>query len=357
MKKILGFALLSVVLLTGCTGNNSSSSEPSGEEGEKVSLYYKDETLTGITEFADETALTDFESKLQNKENFIMVSYADSSCSCWNNFKLYILNPFVINTGIPVFAIHTDLLEGNYHGLKINSAKTNTPVLGIYEKGKYKFGTSYSADKDVFINSKTFNDYIDHYTTRPLMAYISLEKLNTLLKGTSPFIINWSYNLCPDCKVFDNTFIKDYLKSGFQTKVPYYLIESAKLRNKDDASLWNNIKDTYGLSNTKNTEYGYLTGFVPTLQYIEPNGTDYVVLKDISPIISDMLVFQNDQLNEGKTLITDSFFNGERGKTYLGTYQTLIGKALSSDREKRSEEIYALHAPLATSFLNHYWKK
>ncbi len=347
MKKAFSFALLGALLFTGCTTSND----------DKVTLYYKDESLSEIIEFSGETALTDFETKLDNKDNFIMVTYADSSCSCWNNFKLYVLNPFIKDTSIPVYAIHTDLLDGNYYGLKINSAKTNTPALGIYENGKYKFGTNYTADKDIFISSAAFYKYIEKYTIKPLMTYISLEKLNTLLKGTSPFIVNWSYNVCPDCKVFDNEFIKGYLTRGFNAKVPYYLVESALLRNKDDASVWNNIKNTYGLTNVKNTKTGYLTGFVPTLQYIEPDGTDYVTSKDISPIIKDMLVFQNDKLNEAKTLITDSFFNGERGKTYAGDYTSLIGKTLSGDREVRTKEIYDLHTPFASAFLNYYWKK
>ncbi len=344
MKKTLGFALLSALLLTGCTKTSN----------DKVQLYYKDETLREIIEFTGETAQTDFETKLNNKDNFIMVSYADSSCSCWNNFKLYILNPFIIDTSIPVYAIHSDLLTNGYHGLKINSEKTNTPVLGIYEKGVYKFGTNYSADKEIFINSTTFYSYIDKHTTKPLMTYISIEKLNNLYNGTSPFIINWSFARCPDCKIFDNIFIKDYLKSGFNAKVPYYLIETTPLRAGTD---WVNIKDKYGLSNVKNTKFGYLVGYVPTLQYVEPTGVDYVSEGDVSPIIKDMLVFQNDQLSSDKTKIDNSYFNGERGKTYLGNYTSLIGKTLSSDTEERSQQIYNLHAPFATSFLDHYWKK
>ena len=124
--------------------------------------------------------------------------------------------------------------------------------------------------------------------SRPYGYNINLTQLNTLLKGDEKFILNWSLAVCPDCKTFDHTLLKEYLKANPKDKsTPLYIIEtlSEGLRLVDGVSNsahWSMQKDVYGLSDTLNTEYGYATGFVPTLQVITPDGHDYVAGRAIS---------------------------------------------------------------------------
>lgn len=353
--------LLATSLLSGC-----------GATTNKIVLTYGDQTLDSYIRLSREVDLT---SKIDNKENFILVSYADESCACWAIFESRVVIPYVQQYDIPIYVIHADLISDvNYYGLPINSTKENTPVVGLYENGVYRFGTSYNNDNSVFKNLNSFVTYVDRYMTRPYGYYINLDQLNTLLKGDERFIINWGMSICPDCKIFDHTLLKDYLKANTKQKdTPLYIIETVSegLRLVDgvsDSQHWQDQKDIYGLSATLNTEYGYRTGFVPTLQVINPDGTDYVALGDISPVIEDQIVFQNESVaydeNSDKYLVSESYFDGVRGRKYLGDYPNQIGLEIDEEfvyeqndtLRFMSEARYDIQQAFAKKFLDTYWR-
>lgn len=354
-------ALLSTTLLSGCGPNDN-----------KIALTYGDKTLDTYIRLEREIDLT---SKLDNKDNFILVSYADESCACWAIFESRVVIPYVQQYDVPIYVIHADLISTtSYYGLPINLTKENTPVVGLYENGTYKFGTSYNNDNSVFKNLNSFVNYIDRYMSRPYGYYINLSQLNTLLKGNEKFILNWGLSLCPDCKTFDNIFLKDYLnKNSKEKNTPLYIIETLSeglrlLDGQSNTSHWQAQKDKYGLSETLNSAFGYGTGFVPTLQIITPNGTDYVASGDISPIITDMLVFQNENVAydeaNNQFYVSDSYFNGVRGTKYLGDYENQIGQIIdeqytyeaNSELRFEASARYEIQKQFATKFLDYYWK-
>lgn len=353
MKKFTQLLLLtSALILSGCT-----KPEPS-----KINIYYKDETLTEVIEFS---TLVDLESKILNKDNFILVSYADQTCACWGTFEQLVLNPFVNETKIPIYVIKTSLLGDDLKGLPINSAHSNTPVVGIFDEGVYKYGVAYNEDTSIFTQKAKFSAWLDTYIIRPIMTYISLDKLNTLLKGTTPFIINWSLEMCPDCTAINHRFMRDYFKKNeISQKLPYYLIETKDIRSHTE--LWTNIKKVYGLSDELNKASGYGTGFVPALQVIHPDGNDYVTSGDLSPIITDMFVFQNEFVEKvgEEYKISDSYFNGVRATKYLGNYESEIGKVVDPSLVYQRETGYRFvagarydqNAIFATKFFDYYWK-
>lgn len=354
MKKIYGLLLLAnAIILGACTPNNQNS--------DKVPLYYRYNHLTEIIEFTD---VKDVDDLITDKENFVLVSYADYTCSCWGRFRDFVLNPYIQETKLPIYVIQTDLMGDNLKGLPINRGKTNTPVIGVFEQGKIKFSLSYNQDESVFQQKEKFVSWMDRHVTLPIMTYISLEEVNTLLRGTAPFILNWSYNRCPDCKALDEKMMPLYLKENAVTqKLPYYLIETAEMRKLES---WTSVKNTYGLSNVLNETYGYGTGYVPTLQVFHPDGTDYVASGDVSPIMTDMLVFQNEFLEkvEGIYKIKDSYWNGVRGTKYLGAYESEIGKVVDPSLVEETETSirfvlgsrYEINARYAQKFLDFYWK-
>lgn len=353
--------LLATSLLAGC-----------GPTTSKIVLTYGDKTLNSYIRLTREVDLT---SKFDNKDNFILVSYADESCACWAVFESKVVKPYVQDYDIPVYVIHADLITNtNYYGLPINSSKENTPVVGLYENGVYKYGTSYNNDSSVFKNLNSFITYVDRYMTRPYGYYINLSQLNNLLKGEEKFILNWGMSICPDCKIFDLTLLKEYLGTHSKEKTtPLYIIETVSegLRLVDGVSNsthWQAQKDKYGLSNTLNTALGYSTGFVPTLQVINPDGTDYVASGNITPIIEDMIVFQNEKValdeETSKYVVSDSYFNGVRGTKYLGAYENQIGQEIDEEfvyeqggnLRFQTEARYEIHKDFATKFLDFYWK-
>ncbi|MFA5660386.1 MAG: hypothetical protein WC968_03210 [Bacilli bacterium] len=354
MKKIHGLLLLAnAILLGACT--------PNTQDNEKVPLYYRHNELTEIIEFTD---VKDVDDMITDKENFILVSYADYTCSCWGRFRDFVLNPYINETKLPIYVIATDLMGDDLKGLPINRNKTNTPVIGIFEAGKVKFSLAYNQDETVFQQLDKFTSWIERYIELPMMTYISLEELNTLLSGTTPFLLNWSYNRCPDCKALDGRMMPVYLKENTITqKIPYYIIETAEIRKLES---WTDVKNTYGLSNVLNERLGYGTGYVPTLQIFHPDGSDYVTSGDVSPIMTDMLVFQNEFVEkvEGVYKVKDSYWNGVRGTTYLGTYESEIGKVIDPSMVEETETSirfvagsrYELNARYAAKFLDYYWK-
>lgn len=358
-KGLLIFGFLTTIL-SGCGGKNS-----------KVSIYYKDMSLTTFITLDSESKLSE---KIENKENFILASYSSETCSCWGQFRDSVLTPFVRESKVPVYVISKDKLVQSYHGLPYQTSGANSPIFGIYENGVYKVGTDYLKSEVPFKKLADFKVYIDRYIKYPKMTYVNLDYLNnTLLKGTTPFLINWSYAICPDCKAFDDKFMVEYLKKTKDSfKLPYYIIETESIglrlneSGERDTPFWQAKKDLYGLSNALNTTYGYSTGYVPTLQIIEPNGTDYVALGDISPIISDMFVFQNESLvKEGNEVkVSESYFNGVRGIKYIGEYASEIGTVISEDDyyldnsgnpKLNTGARYDVNAKYAKKFLDHYW--
>lgn len=360
--KILALSsLLLVASLSGC-GNETNN---------KIILTYGDKSLNAYIRLNTEADLL---TKVNNEENFILVSYADETCSCWGMFESTVINPYVREYDIPIYVIHTDALLTGYYGLPINSGKTNTPVVGLFENGVYKYGTSYDQNAQVFREYNAFINYIDRYMTKPYVYYVSLAQLNDLMKGDEKFILNWALDICPDCKTFDHGLMKEYLKNHPKEKdVPFYVIEtrSEGLRLLDGISNtehWTAQKNKYGLSDVLNTTYGYSTGFVPTLQVIEPDGTDYVTLGDISPIISDQMVFQNekvayDEVND-KYYVSDSYYDGVRATKYLGAYESQIGMEIDESAVYEQNSAlrfdptirYDIQKGFATSFLDFYWK-
>lgn len=357
MRKLYTLLLLtSAFILGACTPKPPT-------EDTKVQIYKSYMGLTEVTEFSD---VKDVDDMIVDKQNFILVSYADYTCSCWSTFRDFVLAPYISDTNIPIYAIASNLLAGDYRGLPINRGQTNTPVIGVYEEGVYKFGLAYNEDSSVFTQKDKFTSWLERYILKPVMKYIPLSHLNTLLEGTDPFIVYWSLSVCPDCHALDRNFLPGFLKEhkGAQ-KLPLYVIETYEMRV-NTPELWTEIKNNYGLSELKNTVSGYGTGYVPGLQVIHPDGTNYLASGDISPIITDMFVFQNEFVEKVGDVykISNSYFNGVRAVKYLGNYESEIGKTVDASKVVETTNgprfvagsRYDINALYAEKFFSYYWK-
>lgn len=354
MRKLTSLVLLTAsLMLSGCKERKV----------EKTPIYFGDETVTAVVEFE---AVKDVDDMITNKDNFLLVSYADKTCSCWSTFREHVLNPFIKESGIPIYVIETSLLGEDFKGLPISRKLTNTPVIGVYNEGVYKVGIAYNEDSTVFTQKDKFTKWLDRHIERPIMKFISFDKLNELLKGTKPFIINWSLGPCPDCQALNDKFMPGYLKDNvISQKLPYYLVETYDIRV-NQPEYWTEIKKVYGLSEELNKVSGYGTGFVPALQVVYPDGNDYVATGDVSPIIKDMIVFQNEFIEKVSDVykISDSYFNGVRGKTYLGEYASEIGQEIDASLVVETEKgprfvpgaRYEVNAKYVAKFFDYYWK-
>jgi DNA gyrase subunit A len=177
-KQGLAFLLLGTFLLTGCN-------KP--PKMEKVQIMYKYSNLTEVINIVDDenqTALEQLELKITDKENFVLVSYADYTCSCWSVFRDHVLRNYINTKKIPIYVIETDALGNDFKGLPIRKDLTNTPVIGIFAGGVCKYSIDYTSKSEIFIERDKFNEWMDARIKDPLMTYISLEEVNTLLKAT-----------------------------------------------------------------------------------------------------------------------------------------------------------------------------
>jgi thiol-disulfide isomerase/thioredoxin len=366
MKKQHLILLFSALTLTSLVGCNK-------KQYDKTPLTFKNMSLTDVITLESEV---DFVDKVEN-DNFLVVANADATCSCWALFHNDVLVPYIKQTGVEIYFIEANKLVSSYYGLPINAGKTNTPVFAIYEDGKVKHSSTYNYSNTIFSSLDAFTRYVDERVILPQVEIITLDKFNELLKSKEKFLVNYGLSFCPDCKAYDRMFLKDYLKTEVKRDIPYYYLETMaegmRMLNGDpstpEAKLqWSLFKDNYGLSDAKNTELGYATGFVPTVQLIEGDGTDHVASLDITPIIKDMMVFQNDQVAmvDGKAKIVDSFYDGVRGTSFYGPYDSLIGEELTEDKYTVNEETgavrlvplsrYDIHVKFAKKFLDVYWK-
>lgn len=194
-----------------------------------------------------------------------------------------------------------------------------------------------------------------------MKTYITLTELNRKLRGKTPFLLMWTLDGCPDCYAVLHKFLPPYLDTTFKQTMPLYLIETKAWRVPGAEKTWESIKDTYGLSNKLNIKSGYSTGFVPSFQVIVPDGTDHVATNRVSAIIHDMFVFQNEFVTKRRFsyFISESYFNGLRATSYLGAYQSEIGKRVKGKDVKKhnmSVRRYDVNAAYLGRFLDYYWR-
>lgn len=372
-RKLLGFLLLATSILTlgGCSCRKDPDPPPARV---KVDLVFKNSTVDTMIEINEGDILE----KMDRHENYILVSSADTTCACWTVFLNDVINPYIAKTHVEIFYIDANTLDYTYYGLPIASDKSNTPVFGIYKDGHIRHKQSYSYENEVFSKLEAFEKYIEDRCNLPRVEKITLDRFQELLRSDTEFLINYGLSTCPDCVAYDINFLKDYIKTHKSVdRIPYYYIETRAegmrllngVSNTDEAKAqWQAFKDNYGLSNAKNPEMGFNTGYVPTVQLIEGSSTtDYVEEGDITPLIIDMMVFQNDQLGkvDDKVVVTSSYYNGVRGSEYLGTYESLEGTVIAEGDYTYYEAYdmyvckpmtrYEVHAPFAAKFLEYYW--
>lgn len=317
--------LMMLIGLTSCGSNNET----------KVPLLYGDESLTTFVTVNDSDIVT----KIENKENFFFFTYLNG-CGCWTNFRDQVLIPYINNTHIYAYGIEVNAIKGTvdydiFYDLPVNSNKSNTPVMGLYENGEIKYSLAYTEkNKTTFESLAAFENWMTRYSELPTMFFINLNQLNTMLESSKKFVLYYSRKSCPDCTYLERNFLKNYGKTHLTANKLFILdcdVEGIRyLNGQYDEAQFNAFKDQYGLSNTHH-DLGYAQGFVPTFQWIVGDGQSILSDVSITRIVEDQIVTLNDSARlEGNDVVIDrTYFDGSRNHGY--TAPVLSNKVLTLD--------------------------
>lgn len=358
-KNLLVLLAVSTSLLSSC-GNNDYS---------PVATVFADESLTECIDIEYGT----FSSMMDDKMNFAIAQYPENHCSCWIDFKNDILYPYVENTHMKIYQIRYSAfaVDGrNTYGLDVRSDR---PGFFIIEDGNVKFQTIYANDNDIFHDYDSFKGWMSNFVYTPTVYYINKEQLEALFTGNKNFIIYYTWSVCPDCTYLERNHFEEYFTNLKGNYPKTYIIDCwtkgimLDEQGEYNRELWFNFANKYNLSDEVNPKFGYFTGAVPSLQYVEPNGTF-----NPSESIKSAFVYVNDMIEEinGQYVITESFFSEERlpHLEYLkGVSNSVVkGKVLSADEVNISasgniswkhENSAKSYDPLFDAFMNYYKDK
>lgn len=351
MKKKL--ALIPILTLTALLGSCGGSN--------KVELSYGSLIDTTFTDIDYSTLST----KLEEQENMVLVVYpgADSTCSCWIQFK-YVIEEYVRENTPIIYGIDAFDIMGMSDTFNL-VLSTSSPTLNIIKDGKIKEEFQYSTKntQKFFKNSIDFKNIIDTYCDLPELLYIDETKLDHLIANeTDPYILMYFYHSCPDCSYCLPNVVLPYMKKN-EVNIPFYLVdlEVEGIMLKDGVSdkkseQYLNFKKNHFLSDELNKTFGYSGGVVPTFQYWN------------NKVLETASVFFNDTISkvDGKYVITSTYYTSERISNLKYNAPVLEGMEIPStdvieyeryeyiawDQEKAS----AVHSPILNSFLDYCLK-
>lgn len=264
MKRTLMFSLLFsfIVLLSSCGCKKD-------KDIEKINGIGRD----GLTTFISLETSSELQAMLDNEEDFILYIHS-AVCNNCKEFRKDVLDPFIAESDLVIYGIESSI-AGLGKIIKVNS----TPSLVIYNDGLI-IDREDPRDGDAFDSVAGLRKYLSKYVYLPQVFYIDKAKLDSLLGSSEKFFLFFESETCGDCYMFKHQSLYPYVKEN-ALNVKFYIFEVSEFRESTEAGVWQQFKDTYGLSNAINQK-GYGLGYVPTIQYIEAGR------------IVDMMVFFND---------------------------------------------------------------
>lgn len=354
-------SIISLLLLTSIIGTSCSNTPV------KFKPTYGSEIDTGVVDIS----YSDLYTKNLNNEAMIVATYPgkNTSCSCWLTFRDVILTQFAKNNDVMIYAIDVFEIEGQDETYKLVLADKE-PTIAFFKDGK-KYDQYIYSTKDpqpFFKKIEAFEDFIHKKVAEPQLIYTNLEKAKQGIIQEDEYVIQYTYHSCPDCSYcLPNVMAPFALNNELKNKVHIIDLEMESSLLDGEGSLdktsenYLKFKKYYGLSSEGNSTYGYLGGFVPTIQYYK-NGT-----------LSDSSVYFNDtiELVNGEYKITSSFYSLERANNlkYLESVQTKVLEGMVIPEENltiykdynyiawNQKEAAIYHTPLLEAFLKTYTLK
>lgn len=366
-KKILPLPLLALTLVSCNKNNNGIVYIPFGK------LY--DSTLASDVNslylHTTNISYEDLNRKIKNEDNFVLLVYEyktlekgeEIECICYTSFA-YNLNIYIKSNNIEIYGIDPSDFKGTGKTFSLDLV-SGEQTLAIFKDGEvYKQETtaneSLSNQEKIerFFNNVSFSN----------MLYVNKNQLDSMFEEKETFTIGYLRKTCSDCEYLIRDFLKEYNKKPLN-KTIYVLdcdINGIRYENGQfNSTLWQEFKDSYGLSNKYNANFGYDVGYIPTfLTYKIEGKKDY-----FAEYVIDGAVAYNDILTkiEDKVIISNSYWNGAKHSFFSSLDSSiktkLTNKEISIDEYDdygedgiywKKEYAREYHNPLIKGFLDYY---
>lgn len=306
--------------------------------------------------------------KFENNETFLLTTYAQT-CTCWSTFKS-VLNGYINESHALVYAINYNAFHDttgaslDTFGLNIQSGYTS---FAIVNKGELVQNLKSGKDK-IFTDVSVFTQFMSEMVILPKMFYVSLEQVDQLYATDATSAIYFARSDCGDCQYFDKNFLDLYSPNG-----KLYILDCEEIGIRvyeEDGSLtpesqiaWNNFKANYGLGSSNNPDFGYDTGYVPTLLLVKGNSAE-----GGKPTFLSGACYFNDSLDQDDKgyYVSNSYYTDERKEKleYLADFKgTSVLKGLRLDASDvgtygsyiywNQESAQKYHDPLVKAFLDY----
>ena len=291
MKKIC-IPLIAAATMTFCGSCNSTNITPI-------------ERRLNITEAIELNSYKDLNLMLSQNQSFVLTTYS-RTCFCSIDFYEKILNPIIKEYQIVVYKI-SEKEFANVAGLPF---KPSTPEIVIYKNGEIvnHVGAYDKWENKVENKNKVVKFISKYFNLNSPLIICTKEEIENLIKTNSSILVYFKLKTCPDCVVFEELYLNEFLNDKNNSHKIIYAIETSEYRTQEDESVWQNFVNDFKLSYESSNEFGYLNGKVPTLQYYNQGE-----LKGSVVIFNDE--FQTNEHNSSIT-VTNGYYNQFNGMTF-----------------------------------------
>lgn len=295
MKKLLGlFALIPTLILSSCGSNNLDTSKIALDTG---NIYSKSITYSDFHEMDYD----ELEACTIDKLSFVLVTFNDRTCGCWRDFNPLFVK-FANEHHYQVKLFDVGLFEGHNNKFGIYSVTNHMPGICFFKRGKLirqsVYGKNAENNRKMFKQYEKFEEFMFENVYMPKLYYVDKETLDNKIGTNQEFSLYVARTSCGDCGRIEKDYIHSWTdKNKSKTLNDYlYIFDIQEFRS--DMTVYQQIKDQYGLSDVYNTDFGFDTGYVPTFQRWK-NGA-----------IIDMITVLNDSVNSD--FVVTSYFNESR---------------------------------------------
>ena len=363
MKKLLGlFALIPTLILASCGSNNLDTTKIALDTG---NIYSKSIAYSDFHEMDYD----ELEACTIDKLSFVLVTFNDRTCGCWRDFIPMFVH-FANDYHYQVKLFDVALFEGHNNKFGVYSVKSQMPGICFFRRGKLirqiVYGKSEENNRKIFkyneyekTYEKFFIPFMLENVYMPKLYYVDKETLDDMIESKQEFNLYVARTSCGDCGRIEKDYIHGWVDKNKTTTINdcLYIFDIQSYRS--DMTVYQEIKDAYGLSNVYNTDFGYDTGYVPTFQR----------WKDAA--IIDMITVLNDSVDSN--LKVTSYFNQSRiskspllkdtGDKYLFDQKVVTEDDVTSMEYEgvtytflKQDVQFKWHKPIVEMFFNEYVK-